>query len=981
MTYPRLPKHLLKESLAAHFTLEIDDRTVIERMRTPKNRLGGAVLLKTFQFLGYPPRQKPDIPPQIVEWIANQLKIDPSLFHEFRWKDRAFRHQLAMIREHMEIRPFGANDQETVAEWLFKQGNELTTRKEFVEAAVSKCRELKIELPTEKGLRRITDASRRRFLENLYEKVAVRLDQQTRKALDDCITASGSETARFDWMKTPPGKTGLKTIFLEIEKIEFVRAFGIKRDTHLINISDDLLEFLADRARVEDASLIRRHPPAVRYTLLCALLHVRGTEVTDNILRTFLQLVRRVEKKADKSMEREIVKEIKKVYGKRRILFKVAKAVTTSPDGIVREVVFPVVGESVFKRLVDELGEIETRYDLTRTRTMKKKYGVHYRRMMKPILDTLVFRANNPAYQPVIKGLELVHRHLDSRHFYYPETEEIPDGLLKGKWKELGIEEGSSGPRIVKQYFELCVLQKLERGLKCKEVWVEGAFRYRNPDRDMPQDWQHSGVEYCQKSGIPADPREFIEPIRKEMVSGLEAADRYLSKKQEVYIYYPGGGDRGLLRIPKIEKRQERPILQEIKNSVLERWGILDLLDILIEVDRQINFLRFFRTVGQRQVISPDEARERLLLSLFSLGTNTELKRIHAAASPACSYTDLLYFRKRFVRTAHVREAIAALTNRILEVRNPRIWGKVTTCASDARHMGVWNQNLLAEFNPHYNRTGVMAYWHVEKNALCIYSQLSTCGASQVAPMIEGLVRHDTEMRVETNFVDSHGQSEVAYPFCRFLGIDLIPRLKRVKYERLYLPEKDSEDRFPNLAGILARPIRWDLPYEQYNEMAKHVVAVAERFGPTESILWRFNSYNRSNPVYKAFIELGKAQKTINLCREIVSPVLREERHEALNVIENFNSANDFVCYGRQGEIHTNDPEMQELTVICLHLLQNAIILANTIMVERVLEQKGFLGKMQKEDFRALTPLFTSNINPYGIFTLDFEKKSFLDAA
>ena len=28
--------------------------------------------------------------------------------------------------------------------------------------------------------------------------------------------------------------------------------------------------------------------------------------------------------------------------------------------------------------------------------------------------------------------------------------------------------------------------------------------------------------------------------------------------------------------------------------------------------------------------------------------------------------------------------------------------------------------------------------------------------------MIEGLIRHDTQMRVEKNFVDSHGQSEVA---------------------------------------------------------------------------------------------------------------------------------------------------------------------------------------------------------------------------
>ena len=44
--------------------------------------------------------------------------------------------------------------------------------------------------------------------------------------------------------------------------------------------------------------------------------------------------------------------------------------------------------------------------------------------------------------------------------------------------------------------------------------------------------------------------------------------------------------------------------------------------------------------------------------------------------------------------------------------------------------------------------------------------------------MIEGVLRHDTEMEVERQYVDSHGQSEVAFAFCRLLGFQLLPRLK-----------------------------------------------------------------------------------------------------------------------------------------------------------------------------------------------------------
>ncbi|CCQ50972.1 COG4644: Transposase and inactivated derivatives, TnpA family [Crocosphaera watsonii WH 8502] len=46
--------------------------------------------------------------------------------------------------------------------------------------------------------------------------------------------------------------------------------------------------------------------------------------------------------------------------------------------------------------------------------------------------------------------------------------------------------------------------------------------------------------------------------------------------------------------------------------------------------------------------------------------------------------------------------------------------------------------------------------------------------------MIEGLLKHCTTMKIEKNYVDSHGQSEVAFAFCHLLGFQLMPRLKRI---------------------------------------------------------------------------------------------------------------------------------------------------------------------------------------------------------
>src|ERR1700688_1308922 len=63
------------------------------------------------------------------------------------------------------------------------------------------------------------------------------------------------------------------------------------------------------------------------------------------------------------------------------------------------------------------------------------------------------------------------------------------------------------------------------------------------------------------------------------------------------------------------------------------------------------------------------------------------------------------------------------------------------------------------------------------------------------------------------------------------------------------------------------------------------------------------------HPTYKAFAELGKAIKTIFLCRYLHSEELRREINEGLNVIEQWNGANAFVFFARRGELVSNRHE------------------------------------------------------------------------
>src|SRR5947208_17100306 len=209
-----------------------------------------------------------------------------------------------------------------------------------------------------------------------------------------------------------------------------------------------------------------------------------------------------------------------------------------------------------------------------------------------------------------------------------------------------------------------------------------------------------------------------------------------------------------------------------------------------------------------------------------------------------------------------------------------------------------------------------MIYWHVERKSLCIHSQLKSPSSSEVASMIEGVVHHCTEMEVDRQYVDSHGQSTVDFAFCRLLGFQLLPRLKAIHAQKLYRPEAGQPEAHKQLQLVLTKPIDWELVRQQYDQMVKYTTALRLGTAETEAILRRFTRSNVQHPTYKAFAELGKAIKTIFLCRYLHSEELRREIHEGLNVIEHWNGAKDFVFVARRGELASKRLEDHDVSMV-----------------------------------------------------------------
>jgi len=971
--------------------LTLADRPLVEAKRWA-NRLRFALMLLFFRARGRFPRAAAEVDEAAVAKLARSLGVpEPSIAAPLLpdAADRTTERQRAEIRALLGFREAAIADAHALVAWL--RDHAIARTRDPVELATdaeARCRALRIEPPTPDRIARIVRTAVRAYEDERTAIVHARLTQAVRVSLDELLQPIGPEkTGDPEKMVVPdgradaplidlragPGRASVASLRDELGRLGTIRKIGLPADL-FAEWSLQELEACRQRVAVEAPHELRRHPEAARHVWLAAYVHLRGRAVIDTLVDLLIETVHHIGARAENKVEQQLLEDLKRVSGKQSLLFNLANAAVEKPDGTVREVVFPVVGEQTLRDLVRESKATSPTYRTTLRATIRSSYRGHYRRAVLDLLATLDFRSNNDVHRPVIRALELIRRYAETRLRTYPIEEDVPlDGIVRPLWRDAVVDQDPQGrPRIDRITYEICALEALRDQLRCKEVWVAGANRFRNPDEDLPADFDAQRTAHYQALGLPLDAGVFIDSLQEEMRGALAQLDQGLPRNPDVRITSKRDG---WISLTPLLPRPSPANIEDLKLEVAETWPLTSLLDIVKEADLRLGFTDRLRSSTAYEALDRAVLRPRLLLCLNGLGTNAGLKRMNAVQHGA-TYKDLLYARRRYVTVDQLREVIAMVANGTLNARDPLIWGEGTNaCASDSKHFGAWDQNLTTQWHVRYGGRGVMIYWHVERKSLCIHSQLKSPSSSEVASMIEGVMRHCTELEVDRQYVDSHGQSVVAFAFTKLLGFQLMPRLKAIHSQRLYRPETGKPDAYLNLQPVLSRPIDWELIRRQYDEMVKYATALRLGTAEAEAILRRFTRENVQHPTYKALAELGKAVKTVFLCRYLHDQALRREVNDGLNVVEHWNSANDFIFFARRGEFSSNRREDQQLSMLSLHLLQNCMVYVNTLMVQHVLARPAWKGRLTPRDLHALTPLFWGHVNPYGRFDLDMRTR------
>jgi hypothetical protein len=149
---------------------------------------------------------------------------------------------------------------------------------------------------------------------------------------------------------------------------------------------------------------------------------------------------------------------------------------------------------------------------------------------------------------------------------------------------------------------------------------VTGANRYRNPDEDLPTDFEECREENYKALHQPLDADSFIAALKQEMNQSLEKLNAGMPKNSKVRISEKCGG---WITLSPLEPQAEPTNLLRIKGEIIRRWPMTSLLDILKETDLRVSFTEMFKTMANREILDRDTLQKRLILTLYGLSTNT----------------------------------------------------------------------------------------------------------------------------------------------------------------------------------------------------------------------------------------------------------------------------------------------------------------------------------------------------------------------
>lgn len=192
------------------------------------------------------------------------------------------------------------------------------------------------------------------------------------------------------------------------------------------------------------------------------------------------------------------------------------------------------------------------------------------------------------------------------------------------------------------------------------------------------------------------------------------------------------------------------------------------------------------------------------------------------------------------------------------------------------------------------------------------------------------------------------------------------PRIRDLGETKFYVP--NSVQDYPTLRPMIGGTLNIKHVRAHWDEILRLAASIKQGTVTASLMLRKLGSYPRQNRLAVALRELGRIERTLFILDWLQSVELRRRVHAGLNKGEARNALARAVFFNRRlGEIRDRSFEQQRYRASGLNLVTAAIVLWNTVYLERATQGLTAAGKPVNTDlYQYLSPLGWEHVNLTG---------------
>jgi TnpA family transposase len=976
--YPRFKPYFNAKELEEVFQLtadEIDFLNTKTKLTNPVTRLGFALQLKCYQYLGRP-IQVNKIDMAIKHYVAQQLDIlsDVSLTS---YPYATFTRHKNSVRQHLNINIDNIDRRKLMKTIALEAAETKEDLADIINCVIEELIVHHFELPAFQNLVRLARAARTVKHYGHYRQINQALSDEQKQWIDEMLASSDEVEKSWTWktIKQEPKGPTPKNMKEYIDHVDRLKKIRQQFQLDINFILPARLEHLRDEAMVLDQSVVRSLEKLKRYALVVILIHMKYASAMDDLVQVLILWIRKIESKAKTRLQDYQVAQAEQ--SNEFILLLYNLLLTVDKQSSAQEKL-----EEIEKHLGGKTTEI--------IEACREHLGLigdkHFSWMMKPYRDkrsTLLKLIENLSIHSSTedKSIETALcfiKHYRSSHKEWVDISSnnaIPAdlSLLSEAWFKLvtnGKKRGEVITLIHRHYYELAIFYTLMGDLNCGDAYVEEAFLYNDPNKEFIswEDFDKHVDSYCQHANLPRDADHFVINIKDKIRATAKRVDENYIDNTSFVIH------EGKPILKKCSAKPTRPDEDKIRKMAMAEMPVMSIIDILVDVEHWLKLSANLKPLsGKESKIA--NYPPRFIATTFAYGCNLGPTQAERCLLPF-TRKQIAWLFHHHATEQRLIKLNAKLINQYMRLELPQHWGPGNSASVDGTFLDMYTQNLLAAHHIRYGRYGGVGYYHVSDQYIALFSNFISSAVHESIYLLDGVVANDSEMKIDKIYGDSWAQSEVLFGLSFLLGVTIMPRIKRFKHLNYY--KADANDHYENIQELFTeKPIDSELIRTHYYDMLRVVLSIQKGNVKPSTILRRLCSKSRKNKLYYAFRELGRVIRTDFLLNYIDDSELRRTIQAATCKSEEFNDYIGWVRFGGGGVISDNLRFSQRKMIKFHHLVANMTMFHTVVHQTKVVNQLRQSGvDIPDEVLARFSPHWREHINRFGMFTLNMDKST-----